>query len=120
MANILSIYHQEQPQQLTPQYEQAGPLWQRVPTRDRNGKPLSDFMMIFPLLNFTRHSETSLVLDHLQQVLHHYRSYVVFADLNLKLKLLWVSIYPFPGMCLEISTAINQRIPEAKLVSHRF
>jgi len=100
--------------------EIATPLWSRVPTRDSSGKLLSDFMMIFPSVDFEHKPKFDFIVDEIQQVLHNYDYAVVFADLNVKLKLLWISIHAIPGMCLEISTAINYRIPESRLVSHRF
>jgi len=102
------------------QLEQATPLWRRVPTRGASGKPLSDFMMIFPGADFKQKPQFDFVVDQIQQVLYNYHEAIVFADLNVKLKLLWISIHPIPGMCLEISTAINYRIPDSRLVSHRF
>lgn len=102
------------------QLEAASALWTRVPTRDAEGKPLSDFMMIFPKTDFKHKPQFDLVVDQIQQVLYTYDQVIVFADLNVKLKLLWVSIHAIPGMCLEISTAINYRIPDSRLVSHRF
>jgi len=108
-----SLYHPHHPLQ------QATPLWRRVPTRDAQGKPLSDFMMIFPAVDFQQKPQFDFIVDQIQQVFHYYQESIVFADLNVKLKLLWVSIYAIPGMCLEISTAINYRIPESRLVSHR-
>ena len=102
------------------QLEMATPLWRRVPTRDAAGKPLSDFMMIFPATDFQQKPQFDFIVDQIQQVLYNYHETVVFADLNVKLKLLWVSIHAIPGMCLEISTAINYRIPDSRLVSHRF
>jgi hypothetical protein len=43
---------------------------------------------------------------------------VVFADLNLKLNLLWVSLRPRPGAISELVAAIRLRVPEALLVAH--
>jgi hypothetical protein len=43
---------------------------------------------------------------------------VVFAEFNLKLNLLWVSIRPVHGIRFEIAGAIQQHVPEARLVSH--
>ena len=43
---------------------------------------------------------------------------MVFAEFNLKLNLLWVSIRSIQGIRLEIATAIQEQVPEAKLVSH--
>jgi len=95
------------------------PLWQRVPTKDESGKYLGDFMMIIPKLKTVSADQQSQVLDKLNAVLHRYQDSVVFADLNLKMNLLWVSVKPVNGIIIEISTAIIEAVPEAKLISDR-
>lgn len=95
----------------------AAPLWQRAPTRDENGRYLSDFMMIIPGLKKKPAANQQETANAIAKVLEHYSETVVFADLNLKLSVLWVSIYPVPGMCLEIPAAIKVAVPEALLVS---
>ena len=42
----------------------------------------------------------------------------MFAEFNLTLNLLWVSIRPIHGIRFEIAGAIQQQVPDAKLVSH--
>lgn len=59
-------------------------------------------------------------IGEIQAVLDHYRRVVVFADLNLRLNVLWVSVRPVPGICLELPAAIKYRVPEAMLVGQRF
>lgn len=95
----------------------AGPLWNLVPTRDSNGQRLSDFMMLIPKLRNKPQSQLQIVLDEIQEVLEYYRHAVVFADLNLRLNVLWVSVKPVPGICLELPAAILARVPEARLVA---
>lgn len=51
--------------------------------------------------------------------LAQYSDAVVFADLNMKISLLWVSVKPIKGMLAEIPSAIIASVPEAKLVSER-
>jgi hypothetical protein len=51
-------------------------------------------------------------------VLTRFDHVVVFAEFNLKLSLLWVSMKPVNGIRLEIAGAIQELVPEAKLVSH--
>jgi hypothetical protein len=51
-------------------------------------------------------------------VLAHFSHAVVFAEFNMKLNLLWVSIRPIQGIRFEIASAIREQVPEAKLVSH--
>lgn len=96
----------------------AEPLWKRAPTRDEHGGLLSDFMMLIPCLSKSSLRHQQHTLEKLQQILQDYAHVVVFADLNFKLNVLWVSVRPLPGICLELPTAINALIPEAKLVAH--
>ena len=95
------------------------PLWQRVPTKDETGKYLGDFMMIIPKLKTASSEHRKNTLDALNLVLTRYQDVVVFADLNMKMNLLWVSIKPIKGMFSEIPAAIIECVPEAKLVSER-
>src|SRR5690606_2084967 len=92
--------------------EPSEPLWRRVPTRDEHGQLLSDFMMIIPGLRTRPPQSISRVVAGIQEVLLQYRSVVVFADLNLRLNVLWVSVRPRPGICLELPAAIVLRVPE--------
>lgn len=97
----------------------AEPLWKRVPTRDAEGRALSDFMMIIPRLRQRRREEIAAVTDRIEAVLRRYGKAVVFADLNLSLNLLWVTVRPVPGICLELPAAIKVYVPEALLVAER-
>jgi hypothetical protein len=94
------------------------PLWQRVPTKDQDGTRLSDFMMIIPKLKQRSSTYRRKVLEALIEILQQYEKIVVFADLNLKLNVLWVSVRPIKGACLEIPTAIKAVVPEALLVAN--
>lgn len=93
------------------------PLWQRVPKTDEQGRLLSDFMMLIPGLRHRGRQQIESTVDGLSAVLASYHHVVVFADLNLRLNLLWVSIRPSPGMCLELPAAIKEVVPEALLVA---
>lgn len=97
----------------------AEPLWKRAPTHGADGHPLSDFMMIMPRLRDQGRNEFLQTVERLQQVLLRYRHVVVFADLNPRLNILWVTIHPVPGMCLELATAIHIAVPEARLVAQQ-
>jgi len=94
------------------------PLWQRAPTKDKDGTLLSDFMMIIPKLKKRSSEYRRQVLDILIEVLQRYEDVIVFADLNLKINVLWVSLRPVKGMCLEIPAAIKVAVPEALLVAN--
>ncbi|XTI72696.1 hypothetical protein ACQAYK_00930 [Acidithiobacillus sp. AC3] len=92
-------------------------MWQRVPSRDEYGHLLADFRMIFPGLR--RHSSERQLrtLRLVGGVLQRYQNWVVFADLNLRMNLLWVSIRARPGLTVEIPAAILEEVPEARLLA---
>jgi hypothetical protein len=100
--------------------EPAEPLWKRVPTRGDDGRPLSDFMMIIPGLRDRPKCGLERRLADIHGVLSCYGSTVVFAEVILRLNLLWVSVKPLPGICLELPALLQQRIPEALLVAHKY
>jgi hypothetical protein len=77
-------------------------------------------MMIIPHLRDRPRWRLEQTVQRIEQVLLGYRDKVVFADLNLALNVLWVSVRPVPGICLELPAAIKLQVPEALLVSHKF
>lgn len=95
------------------------PLWSRVPTKDEAGHYLGDFMMVITGLKKATPEHRKKTINALTQVLAQYSDTVVFADLNMKMSLLWVSIKPKKGMLLELPAAIIRSVPEAKLISER-
>jgi hypothetical protein len=95
------------------------PLWRRVPSRDNQGRALFDFMMLIPKLGKASEIRRQQVMLELQSVLERFGDEVVFADLNLKTSLLWVSIKPRQGAMLEFSSALRARIPEALLIANQ-
>lgn len=92
------------------------PLWQRAPTRDSEGARLTDFMMLIPRLSRQPAGEIESVSRIIHTVLGLHKE-VVFADLNLKLNLLWVSLRPRQGAIIEIAAAIRTLVPCAILVA---
>lgn len=92
-------------------------LWQLAPTRDSAGHRLTDFMMLIPRLRNRPPAEIEQASRDIQSALELHQD-VVFADLNLKLNLLWVSLRPRPGAIGELVAAIRLRVPEAVLVAH--
>lgn len=102
---------------LTTGTEPCPPLWQLAPTRDHAGKRLTDFMMLIPNLRYRPAAEIERASRDIQAVLALHQE-VVFADLNLKLNLLWVSLRPRPGAISELAAAIRLQVPEALLVAH--
>ena len=101
------------------QVSPAEPLWKRVPMQNEEGKNLSDFMMIIPKLKHQSTDKIKNIINEIEQVLRFYEKQVVFADLNLNLNVLWVSVQPVAGICLEVAAAIHHRVPEAKLVASK-
>ncbi len=93
----------------------ACPLYERVPTRDESGHFLSDFMILFPGLRQRPQAECQIVVARINGVLKGFPE-VVFADLNLKLNLLWVSVRARPGVILDIACCVKFHVPEALLV----
>ncbi len=94
------------------------PLRKRAPTVDENGNALSDFMVIFPGLRNRSQLQIQQTMQEIQKVLGYYSQSVVFAELNLRLNLLWVSTRRVDGLRFEIAGSLRERIPSAKLVSH--
>lgn len=104
---------------LTSELHPGTPLWQRAPTRDGSGQLLADFMMIVPGLN--KHPQATIqgVLRRIEQALIACRDHVVFADFNLKLNVLWVTVRPIPGICHQVAAMVHHHAPEARLVAYR-
>ena len=101
------------------EYLPAEPLWKRAPSRDEQGRPLSDFMMIVPRLSSQSLDYIQHTIREIETVLNAYRHAVIFADMNLRLNILWVTVRPIPGVCLELATAVKLCVPEALLVAHK-
>ena len=97
----------------------AEPLWMRAPTRDAHGRPVSDFMMIIPKLGKKPPQHIKTTLGRIDNVLQRYRHVVLFADFNMKLNTLWITVKPVPGICLELAAAVKVCVPEALLVAHK-
>lgn len=95
----------------------ALPMWKVVPTHDENGKMLTDFMMLLPKLRQQPKDYIERTVLAIEAVLACYRE-VVFADVNLSINVLWVSLRHRSGLVLEIAGAIRTRVPEALLVGH--
>lgn len=94
------------------------PLHKRVPTHDENGRTLSDFMILIPKLRDKPHHLLKDTVRDIERILFGFGKSIVFAELNLKLNVLWVSVRPRPGITFEVAGALQTCIPEAKLVSH--
>ncbi len=93
------------------------PLWKLAPTRDESGKLLCDFMVLIPRLKMQQPAYIGRAQSWIAGVLNRHQE-VVFANMDLKLNLLWVSHRYRAGLMLEIVSAIRQQFPEAVLVAH--
>ncbi len=95
--------------------EPGTPLWQVVPTKGADGRSLADFMMLIPQLNKRHQYIIDTTLINLQRALEPFPD-VVFANFNLKINVLWVSLNCRDRLIFEIVDSIQSLVPEAKLV----
>ncbi len=95
----------------------SGPLYSRAPTRDEDGVAYSDFMILIPGLRDLSRTDFGDRVAGLQAVLRQYQQ-VVFADLNVPLNLLWVTLIPEFGLIATLAESLRQKIPEARLIGH--
>ncbi len=72
-------------------------------------------MMLFPGLRERPSAECREVMGRVDGVLKGFPE-VVFADMNLRLNLLWVSVRARPGVILDIACCLKFHVPEALLV----
>lgn len=98
----------------------AEPLHKRAPGRDESGKPYGDFMMIIPGLRTKPAHLIEQTINELNLVLSQFSHAVVFADLNLKINLLWITVRPSRDIGLAIASTVRLHVPEAKLVAANF
>ena len=96
----------------------SAPLYKRAPREDEHGRPLSDFMMIIPKLRNQPEHLIDETVNKIERVLNRFTHAVVFADLNLKLNVLWVIVRPEARVSWRLPAAINNAVPEALLVAH--
>ena len=96
----------------------AEPLWRRAPSRSADGRLLSDFMLRIPQLGSAPALRRERVCTELQAVFRCYGEQICFADLNLRLNLVWISVESRPGLIPELLQEIRRRIPEAVLIGH--
>ncbi len=96
---------------------QGEPLWKRAPTH-LDGKPCTDFMLVAPGLNRRPPHEIEATMKVVKGALEAFPEWVVFADLNLKLNVLWVSLKYRRGILSEVVAVLRARAPEFKLVAH--
>lgn len=93
------------------------PLYRRLPKTDEQGRCLGDFMMLIPGLRELSAAQAEARLAQLQGILDADDD-VVFADLNLPLNLLWVSVRQRHGVVTGVAAMIREHFPAARLVGH--
>lgn len=94
----------------------GGPLHERAPTHASAGRPVSDLMLLLPGLKWGLEPVTSRVAGELSAILGSFGDQVLFAELNLKLGLLWISVSAEPGLCHEVAQRVRSRLPETRVV----
>ncbi len=94
----------------------AEPLWKLVPTRDENGGPVSDVLMIIPRLKTRSEQHIKDTLANIEFALKQFNDEILFANLDMKLNTLWVSFKAVPGVYVDIVATLKTHIPEAILV----
>lgn len=95
----------------------GGDLWRYLPMKDANDRPPCDLMMLLPGLKQER--TLSVIIRHqLQEVLEGFGDRILFADLNVRLGIFWVTVTSEPGLCGEVADAIRGRIESARVVGN--
>ena len=100
-----------------PSLEPTESLYKLTPTSAEDGTHDSDCMELIPGKRELPEAEMAQRVSGLQAVLGRYRQ-VVFAGLNIRLNLLWVTVIPERGLIPDLISALRQRVPEARLVGH--
>jgi len=94
----------------------AEPLWKLAPTRDKDGGPVSDVLMIIPKLKTRPELYIKDTLANIEFALKQFNNEILFANLDMKLNTLWVSFKAVPGIYCEIVSTLKLNVPEAVLV----
>ncbi len=94
----------------------AEPLWKLAPTRDKEGGPVSDLLMIIPKLKTKPEQYIKDTLANIEFALKQFSDEVLFANVDMKLNTLWVSFKAVPGIYGNIVYTLRNSVPEAVLV----
>ncbi|MCK4833170.1 MAG: hypothetical protein KAT12_00295 [Gammaproteobacteria bacterium] len=94
----------------------AEPLWKLAPTRDKEGGPVSDVLMIIPKLKTKPEQYIKDTLANIEFALKQFSDDVLFANVDMKLNTLWVSFKAVPGVYGDIVSTLKTSVPEAVLV----
>ena len=101
-----------------PSLEPGGPLWRHVPTRDGEGRPLCDLLLLVPGLRRDQVAR-DLTAAQLRAALDEFGDRVRFANLNLELGVAWVTVAAEPGLTGVVADAIRRRLPGVRLVGNQ-
>ena len=94
----------------------AEPLWKLAPTKDKDGGPVSDLLMIIPKLKSKPELYIKDTLANIEFALKQYNNDILFANIDMKLNTLWVSFRAVPGVYGDIVSTLKNNVPEAVLV----
>ena len=94
----------------------AEPLWKLAPTRDKDGGPVSDLLMIIPKLKTKPEQYIKDTLANIEFALKQFSNEVIFANVDMKLNTLWVSFKAVPGVYGDIVSTLRNNVPEAVIV----
>ena len=94
----------------------AEPLWKLAPTRDKDGGPVSDILMIIPKLKTRPEAYIKDTLANIEFALKQFSNEILFANVDMKLNTLWVSFKAVPGLYVDIVSTLRSNVPEAVLV----
>ncbi len=94
----------------------AEPLWKLAPTRDKEGGPVSDLLMIIPKLKTKPEQYIKDTLANIEFALKQFSNEVLFVNVDMKLNTLWVSFKAVPGVYGDIVSTLRSNVPEAVLV----
>jgi len=94
----------------------AEPLWKLAPTRDENGGPVSDVLMIIPKLKTRSEQHIKDTLANIEFALKQFNNEILFANMDMKLNTLWVSFKAVPCVYVDIVATLKTNVPEAVLV----
>lgn len=95
----------------------AEPLWKLAPTRDDEGGPVSDLLMIIPKLKYQPEHTIKETLGNIEFALTRFSKDILFCNVDMKLNTLWVSFRAVPGVYNEIVASIQDNVPQALLVA---
>jgi hypothetical protein len=73
-------------------------------------------MVLLPGLRLGLEPVVQRVTAQLMAVLDGFGEQVLFAELNLKLGLLWISVAAEPGLCHQVAQTVRGQLPETRVV----